>query len=231
MENKTQYWKGIEELNRDPEFVQLSKNEFAEGLPLDEVLNESDLNLSSNRRDFLKFFGFSVSAVALAACNKAPVKNVIPYVVQPEEVIPGIPNYYASTYKNTPVVVKTREGRPIKLEGNAKSNVTMGALDAAGQASVVTLYDSKRLPLPLKKGERSNWSTVDAEIKAALAQVNASGKGIRIVSGPVNTPATASIINEFKAAYPTTKHVVYEGVSYEGIYSANEMCFGKAVIP
>lgn len=118
MENKTQYWKGIEELNRDPEFVQLSKNEFSEGLPLDEVLNEGDLNLSSNRRDFLKFFGFSVSAVALAACNKAPVKNVIPYVVQPEEIVPGIPNYYASTFRNTPVVVKTREGRPIKLEGN-----------------------------------------------------------------------------------------------------------------
>ena len=231
MENKTQYWKGTEELNREPEFVQLSKNEFAEGLPLEEVLSESDLNLSSNRRDFLKYFGFSVSAVALAACNKAPVKNVIPYVVQPEEITPGIPNYYASTYKNTPVVVKTREGRPIKLEGNTKSTVTHGGLDAAGQASVVTLYDSKRLPLPLKNGERSKWSVVDSEIKAKLAEVNAKGAAIRLVSGPISGPATQAIINDFKAAYPTTKHVVYEGVSYDGIYSANEMCFGKAVIP
>ncbi len=231
MENKTQYWKGTEELNREPEFVQLSKNEFAEGLPLEEVLSESDLNLSSNRRDFLKYFGFSVSAVALAACNKAPVKNVIPYVVQPEEITPGIPNYYASTYKNTPVVVKTREGRPIKLEGNTKSTVTHGGLDAAGQASVVTLYDSKRLPLPMKNGERSKWAVIDKEIKAKLAEVNAKGAAIRVVSGPVSGPATQSIINDFKAAYPTTKHVVYEGISYDGIYSANEMCFGKAVIP
>lgn len=231
MENKTQYWKGTEELNRDPEFVQLSKNEFAEGLPLDEVLSESDLNLSSNRRDFLKYFGFSVSAVALAACNKAPIKNVIPYVVQPEEIIPGIPNYYASTFKNTPVVVKTREGRPIKLEGNAKSGLTQGGLDAAGQASLVTLYDSKRLPLPLKNGERSKWAVVDAEIKAKLQEVNAKGGAIRLVSGPVSSPVTQSIINDFKTAYPTTKHVVYEGISYEGIYAANEMCFGKAVIP
>jgi len=231
MENKTQYWKGTEELNRDPQFVQLSKNEFAEGLPLEEVLSESDLNLSSNRRDFLKYFGFSVSAVALAACNKAPVKNVIPYVVQPEEITPGIPNYYASTYKNTPVVVKTREGRPIKLEGNTKSTVTHGGLDAAGQASVVTLYDSKRLPLPMKNGERSKWAVVDKEIKAKLAEVNAKGAAIRVVSGPISGPATQSIINDFKATYPTTKHVVYEGVSYDGIYSANEMCFGKAVIP
>lgn len=231
MENKTQYWKGIEELNRDPEFVQLSKNEFAEGLPLDEVLSESDLNLSSNRRDFLKYFGFSVSAVALAACNKAPIKNVIPYVVQPEEITPGIPNYYASTFRNTPVVVKTREGRPIKLEGNAKSALTQGGLDAAGQASLVTLYDSKRLPLPLKNGERSKWAVVDAEIKAKLQEVNAKGGAIRLVSGPVSSPVTQSIINDFKTAYPTTKHVVYEGISYDGIYSANEMCFGKAVIP
>ncbi|MBI1221718.1 MAG: 4Fe-4S dicluster domain-containing protein [Bacteroidetes bacterium] len=231
MENKTQYWKGIEELNREPEFVQLSKNEFAEGLPLDEVLNESDLNLSSNRRDFLKFFGFSVSAVALAACNKAPVKNVIPYVVQPEEVVPGVPNYYASTFKGTPVVVKTREGRPIKLEGNTKSSITGGGLDAAGQASVVTLYDSKRLPLPLKKGERSNWALVDKEITAALQSAESSGKGIRIVSGPVMGPVTQSIINDFKAAYPSARQVVYQGISYDGIYQSNEMCFGKAVIP
>lgn len=231
MENKTQYWKGIEELNRDPEFVQLSKNEFAEGLPLDEVLTESDLNLSSNRRDFLKFFGFSISAVALAACNKAPVKNVIPYVVQPDEITPGIPNYYASTYRNVPVVVKTREGRPIKLEGNTKSSITQGGLDAGGQASLVTLYDNQRLPLPLKKGERTKWSVVDKEIKAKLAEISGKGGAIRLVSGPISGPATLSVINEFKAAYPTTKHVVYEGVSYEGIYAANESCFGKAVVP
>lgn len=231
MENKTQYWKGLEELNRDPEFVQHSKNEFAEGLPLDEVLNESDLNLSSNRRDFLKYFGFSVSAVALAACNKAPVKNVIPYVVQPEEVIPGVPNYYASTYRNIPVVVKTREGRPIKLEGNDKSTLTMGGLDAAGQASLVTLYDNRRLPLAMKGKNRSKWATIDAEIKAKLQSVSGKGGQIRIVSGQINSPAANSVINEFKAAYPTAKHVVYEPVNYDGIYSANEMCFGKAVIP
>ncbi len=231
MENKTQYWKGLEELNKDPEFVQLSKNEFAEGLPLDEVLNENDLDLSSNRRDFLKYFGFSVSAVALAACNKAPVKNVIPYVVQPEEVIPGVPNYYASTFRNVPVVVKTREGRPIKLEGNEKSGISNGGLDAAGQASVLSLYDSKRLPLPLKGGNRTSWSVLDSEVKAKLQSIAAKGGQIRVVSGQISSPATLGILNDFKTTFPTAKHVVYEAVGYEGIYGANEMCFGKAVIP
>lgn len=231
MENKTKYWKGVEELERSPEFVQLSKNEFAEGLPLEEVLNENDLNLSSNRRDFLKFFGFSVSAVALAACNKAPVKNVIPYVVKPEEVTPGVPNYYASSFGNIPVVVKTREGRPIKLEGNEKSVVTQGGLNAAGQASVLSLYDSHRLPIALKGGKTSTWAEVDKDIKAKLAAISGKGGQIRIVSGQINSPATLAIIEEFKAAYPTTKHVVYEPVNYDGILAANEMSFGKAVVP
>lgn len=231
MENKNKYWKGIEELNREPEFVQLSKNEFAEGLPLEEVLNDSDLSLSSNRRDFLKFFGFSVSAVALAACNKAPVKNVIPYVIKPETITPGIPNYYASTWNNTPVVVKTREGRPIKLEGNEKSTISQGGLDAQGHASVVSLYDNKRLPVPLKKGKTANWSTLDKEIKAKLGDIAAKGGQVRLVTGHINSPMTQSIINEFKTAYPTAQHVVYNPVNNDGMILANEACFGKAVIP
>ena len=118
MEQKNKYWKGIEQLNNTPEYVQAKRNEFAEGLPLDEVISEKDFELSSNRRDFLKFFGFSVSAVALAACNNTPVKNAIPYVVKPEQITPGIPNFYASTTPSgCSVLVKTREGRPIKIEG------------------------------------------------------------------------------------------------------------------
>lgn len=230
MENKTKYWKGLEELNRDSEFVQTNKNEFAEGLPLDEVFSENNMSLSSNRRDFLKFFGFSISAVALAACNKAPVKNVIPYVVKPEEVTPGVPNWYASTSGSTPVVVKTREGRPIKVEGNDKS-FTGGGLDATEQASILGLYDSERLDVPFKNGAGSNWKTVDGDITGKLAQIAAAGGAIRIVSETVNSPSMLSAIAEFTAKYPTTKHVTYDPISYSGIINANQMCFGKAVVP
>lgn len=230
MENKTKYWKGLEELNREPGFVQANKNEFAEGLPLDEVFSESTMNLSSNRRDFLKYFGFSVSAVALAACNTAPIKNVIPYVTKPEEVNPGIPNWYATAYEGQPILVKTREGRPIKIEGNNKG-FTGGGVDAAGHASLLSLYDSERLDAPMKDGKASDWKTVDKEITDKLTKIAAAGGAIRIVTGSVNSPSMLSAIAEFTAKYPTTQHVQYDAISYSGILNANKMCFGKAVIP
>ena len=83
------YWKGAEEINASTEVLESQKNEFSEDLPLDEVLSETNFELNSNRRDFLKFFGFSISAVALASCNKAPVKKAIPYLVRPENVVNG----------------------------------------------------------------------------------------------------------------------------------------------
>lgn len=230
MENKNKYWKGLEELNREPAFVQANKNEFAEGLPLEEAFSEDTMSMSSNRRDFLKFFGFSVSAVALAACNKAPVKNVIPYVIKPEEVTPGNPNWYATNSGNLPVLVKTREGRPIKIEGNDKS-FTGGGVDALGQASVLSLYDSERLDAPLKGGKEATWANVDKEITEKLTQIAAAGGAIRIVSGTVNSPSILAAIQEFTAKYPTTQHVTYDALSQSGIIEANKMCYGKAVIP
>lgn len=231
MENKTKYWKGLEELNRDPQFVQLSKNEFAEGLPLDEVFQENDLNLTSNRRDFLKFFGFGVSAVALAACNKAPVKNVIPYVVKPEVVTPGVPNYYASTWKKVPVVVKTREGRPIKLEGNEKSTISQGGLNAQGHASLLSLYDKHRLPAPIIKGKRSNWADLDKQVKAKLEKLASNGSKIALVTNPDLGPASLNLVNEFKSKFSNTTHITFSPIGYDGIYQANELTFGKSVIP
>lgn len=231
MENKTKYWKGLEELNKEPEFVQYAKNEFAEGLPLDEILNENNLNLSSNRRDFLKFFGFSVSAVALAACNKAPVKHVIPYVVLPEEIVPGIPNYYASTYKNVPVVVKTREGRPIKIEGNSKSRISQGGLDASGQASVVSLYDKHRLPIAFKDKKTSSWDVVDKEIKSKLDAINKTGGKLAVVSGHLTSLTGLGAIEIFKEKYNNTAHFVYEAINYNGIFEANKLTFNQAVVP
>ena len=92
------YWKGVEELRNDAEFVRLKNNEFFEELPVDEVLGQkADEKDATPRRDFLKFMGFGVAAASLAACE-APVRKTIPYLVKPDEIIPGIPNYYASTF-------------------------------------------------------------------------------------------------------------------------------------
>ena len=118
MEKK--YWKGVEELQNDAEFVRLKNNEFYENLPLDEVIGKKAEESSlTPRRDFLKFLGFGVAAASLAACE-APVRKTIPYLIRPEQIVPGIANYYASTYFDgydyASLLVKTREGRPIKIE-------------------------------------------------------------------------------------------------------------------
>ncbi|HOS48322.1 MAG TPA: TAT-variant-translocated molybdopterin oxidoreductase [Bacteroidia bacterium] len=229
------YWKGVEELNNTPEFVRLRDNEFFEHLPVDEVLNRKAASDSSTtRRDFLKFLGFSVAAASLAACE-APVKKAIPYVVKPEEVTLGIPNYYASTYYDgtdyCSVLVKTREGRPIKIEGNELSSITKGGTNARVQASVLSLYDSARLAGPLAGKKKAEWTAIDAEITKKLADASASGKKIAIVSSSIASPSAKKIVADFIAKYPTAKLVTYDAVSSYGIVKGNEMSFGKAVVP
>ena len=148
-DNNKQYWKGIEELSNDPEFLKNANSEFPDFLPLKESLaNGGEVESAPDRRDFLKLLGFGVAAATLAACE-APVKKAIPYLNKPEEVDPGIANWYASTYQENgeycSILVKTREGRPIKIEGNTLSKVTMGGTSARVQASVLSLYDIARL--------------------------------------------------------------------------------------
>src|SRR5213083_675299 len=132
--SKTEYWKGLEELHKEESFEKTRHDEFIEKLPLAEIMNENEMSLSSSRRDFLKFMGFSVSAAALVACSKTPVKKVIPYVIKPQEIDPGVANYYATTcagcQARCSLLVKTREGRPIKVEGNANSSFSRGGVCA-----------------------------------------------------------------------------------------------------
>ncbi|WP_256002069.1 TAT-variant-translocated molybdopterin oxidoreductase [Pedobacter deserti] len=231
MESNKRYWKGLEEYNNTPDFVEKNKNEFAEPLPIEDVLNEAGLSTVTPRRDFLKALGFGLGAVTLAACQSAPVHKAIPYVVKPEEVTPGIPNYYVSSFNGQSVLVKTREGRPIKIEPNPNAGEFFRGTDAQAQASVLDLYDVSKLKSPLVKKQESTWANVDQFITAELNKVQASGKKIRIVSSSVHSPSTKAVIADFTAAYPNTKHVQYDAISYTGIIKANENSFGKAVVP
>ncbi|MGQ0827412.1 MAG: TAT-variant-translocated molybdopterin oxidoreductase, partial [Bacteroidota bacterium] len=230
------YWKGLEELNNNPEFVQKANNEFAEQVPVEEFLGDNNLvqNNGTNRRDFLKFLGFSVTAASLAACE-TPVYKSIPYVVKPEEITPGVANWYASTYYDgndyAPIIVKTREGRPVKIEGNNLSKVTKGGTNARVQASILSLYDSSRLTGPIANGNAATWSEADKEIGGKLAAIAAKGGAIRILSSTIISPSTKAVIADFAAKYPTTKHITYDAVSYSGIAKANAQTFGKEVIP
>ena len=228
-ENQKTYWKGIEQLTNDADFVKKNESEFPEYLPISETGGES-----SNRRDFLKLMGFGIAAASLAACE-APVRKAIPYLNKPVDVDPSVPNYYASTYVNggdaVSVVVKTREGRPIKVEGNKYSSISKGGTSAQVEASVLSLYDKERLTGPMKDGAEIDWVSLDREVTAKLADISAKGGQIRIVSNSVLSPTTKKAVGEFIAKYPTTQHVTYDAVSAYGIAEGNRRSFGESMIP
>lgn len=223
------YWKGLPELTESPEFLERKNNEFAEELPMEDFLSGAESNTKgTSRRDFLKVMGFSTAAVALAACE-TPVNKAIPYVVKPEEVTPGVANFYASTFYDghdyASILVKTREGRPIKIEGNDLSKVSHGATSARVQSSVLSLYDGSRLNGPLAKGNPTTWKNVDDAVVKSLS----SGTNV-ILSSSIISPSTKAVIAEFTAKYPNTKHVTYDAVSYSALIKANKNVFGKSVV-
>ncbi|MCU0439542.1 MAG: TAT-variant-translocated molybdopterin oxidoreductase [Raineya sp.] len=227
MENKKIYWKGFEELTNDLEFVKKAEKEFPDFLPI----AEKDEENNTSRRDFLKLMGFGMAAVSLAACE-APVKKAIPYLNKPEDIDPSIPNYYATTYfqdgEYCSILVKTREGRPIKIEGNTLSKVTKGGTSARVQASVLNLYDLERLNSFMDGGKKASKDSVDSKILSALQATNGT---IYIVSNTIISPSTKSVIAEFAKKYPSTKHVSYDAVSAYGILKANEKSFGVYGLP
>ena len=231
MDSNKQYWKGLEELQQTPAFVAESKGEFAETIPVEDVLNEAGLSTKTPRRDFLKALGFGVGAVTLAACNRTPVHKAVPYLIKPEEITPGIPNFYASSYKGQSVLVRTREGRPILLEANPAAVGLNCGTDAATQASVLDLYDQSKLKGPKFNGADISWDELDTHVVTALGAAQAAGKQIRIISSTINSPSTLAAIARFTEKYPTAKLVEVDAVSYSGIIKANAGSFGKAAVP
>jgi MoCo/4Fe-4S cofactor protein with predicted Tat translocation signal len=228
MSMSKKYWRGLSELNESPEFLKQHQSEFAEPLPIDEFLNGEEEKSGTSRRDFLKVMGFSTAAVALAACE-TPVNKAIPYVVKPEEVTPGVANFYASTFYDghdyASVLVKTREGRPIKIEGNDLSKVSHGATSARVQASVLSLYDGARLVGPVVKGAFTTWKNADEVVGKAVSTGNTV-----ILTSSIISPTTKAVVAEFTAKHPNTKHVTYDAVSYSALNAANKNVFGKAVV-
>lgn len=237
MAKDKKYWVGLEELQENPEFMQNSQNEFAAQQSVDDFLSETELSkTSTNRRDFLKFLGFSVTAATVAACE-TPVIHSIPYVNKPEEITPGVPTYYASTYFDgvdyAGVMVKTREGRPIHIKGNTKYGLNKGVVNARINSSVLSLYDGERLKAPMIDGAAAEWSEVDMKVKKALQDASDKGGKISLLMGTIISPSTLKAIDNFKVKYgeDVVNVIHYDPVSAYGIRKANEMTFGKSMIP
>ena len=234
MESTKTYWKGLEELNNNPEFIKNSMKEFPEFSSKElNVNSDSVLEDGNNRRDFLKFLGFSVAAASLAACE-TPVKKAIPYLIKPEEVDPTNANWYASSYVDgsdyASILVKTREGRPIKIEGNKKSTVSTGGTSVRAQASVLGLYDGERLRSFKEKDSDIATNVADGKIISRLKEVASSGKSVYVVTSTVLSPTLNAAIFEFSSKY-AAKVVAVDPVSAYGIIKANESSFGLAALP
>ncbi|MGZ4048439.1 MAG: TAT-variant-translocated molybdopterin oxidoreductase, partial [Bacteroidia bacterium] len=227
------YWQNFEELNQNQAEQKKLKNEFKEELPFEDLSNENIFNAKTPRRDFLKYMGFSTAAAALAASCEMPVRKAIPFLHKPDDMIPGISNYYASTYINdgdaVPVVVKQREGRPIKIEGNDLSSLTNGGTSAQCQSSVLDLYDTTRLRYPQANGKEATFEAIDKMIATGLA-ANV-GKPVVLLTSSITSPTTKQIISEFLAKYPGSRHVQYDAVSYSGMILANQASYSKKAIP
>lgn len=234
MSSNKKYWKSVEELNEDSSIVEaLQQKEFAEEIPTDEFLGNKEAleGSSTSRRDFLKFVGFSTAAASLAACE-GPVTKTIPYVVQPESIVPGVANYYATTIADgfdfSSVLVKTREGRPIKIENNKLGKVNSGA-NARVHASVLSLYDSKRVSRPTIGEESVSWERFDKEVGAKLAALG--GKELVLLTQTFASPSTTKLIEEFKGKYPNVRQVVYDAISETAALDAFEAKYGFRALP
>lgn len=237
--SQKKYWGTFGQLNETEAYNKAAENEFQEELlPLEEVKEGGLLDGKTPRRDFLKYLGFSTAAAALAASCQTPVRKAIPYVQRPDNIIPGVADYYASTYVNggdaIAVVVKQRDGRPIKIDGNELSGIFKGATSARAQASVLDLYNTARLRHPLQKSgndfkEVPTFEAFDKMVGEALTGLN--GKSVVLLTSTVNSPSSLEVIQGFLAKYPGSKHVQYDAVSYSGILLANELSYGKRFIP
>ena len=238
MSNK-KYWSSLDELNETPQYKEQASKEFNFNIDATEAEVETENNGGTNRRDFLKAMGFSVSVAALASACKIPTHKAIPYTFDTRksvpEVTPGVATYFATTFSEdgdfVNVLVKTREGRPIKIEGNNESPFTLGGTSARAQASVLSLYDVTRLQNPTIKNKKSDWKTVDAEVTQKLATIAQSGGKIALVTGTVASTITKKAIEKFVAKYPTTTVVSYDAISSYATRKANQISLGSSIIP
>ena len=189
--------------------------------------------LPLDRRDFLKASGFALAFAS--GCSRSPLHEAIPLLAADPEMVPGRASWYASTCAGCTagcgVLGKSRDGRPIKLEGNDLHPLSQGGLCAVGQATLLELYDGQRLRGPLRRGEVSDWPTVDAAIGDALSRAADGGLPVRLLTETVNSPSELAAIREFGRRFSDFRHVVYDPLSSAAILDAHLRTFGIRTLP
>jgi MoCo/4Fe-4S cofactor protein with predicted Tat translocation signal len=231
MEQK-KYWQNFGELKNSEAYQESLKDEFSEDLTIE--AGNGMMEATTPRRDFLKYLGFSTAAAMAAASCEMPIKKSIPYLNKPDSIIPGVPNYYATTFVQdgnvVPVVAKVRDGRPIKIEGNDLSSITKGGTSAQVQASVLDLYDTARLRFPLADGkEVSSFEAFDKMVSEGIAATG--GKPVVLLTSTQTSPTTKLVIDGFLAKFQGSRHVQYDALSSSGLLLGNQSSYGKYAIP
>jgi MoCo/4Fe-4S cofactor protein with predicted Tat translocation signal len=221
-----EYWRSLEELAGSTEFQEMMHREFPKGA--------SEWADAVSRRGFMKLMGASLAMAGMTACTKQPLEPIVPYVRQPEEVIPGRPMFYASAFSlggyATPVLVESHMYRPTKIEGNDQHPASQGGTDVFAQASILDMYDPDRSQNIAHLGELSTWGEFMSAMREPLiAQNETNGAGIRILTGTISSPTLADQFAQMRARYPQSKWHVYEPVNRDNVVAGAQMAFGQPV--
>jgi MoCo/4Fe-4S cofactor protein with predicted Tat translocation signal len=224
--NSPEMWRSLEELAAKPEVREMMHREFPRGA--------SEWIDAVSRRGFLKLMGSSLALAGMTACTRQPLEPIVPYVRQPEGLVPGKPMSYATAFTlggyATPLLVTSREFRPIKIEGNPDHQASLGGTDLFAQASILDLYDPDRSQNVLYLGEISTWSTFAGQIRGPLnSQKSLQGAGVRILSRAFSSPTLLDQMQQFLKNFPLAKWHVYEPVNRDNVYAGAEMAFGQPV--
>lgn len=230
--NNTSFWKSLKDYYQDPAVLKAKTNEFMDGVTDD--FDPDELNKVS-RRKFLALMTASAAFTATACSDYRDKGEIVPYNDRPDGVLPGKPNYYASTCNGCDtgcgVLVKTREGRPIKLDGNPDHPVNAGKICTTGQASIIDLYDPDRLTDPLRDRRKVKWQTVDGYMPEAFDKYSAENKEIAFVTENLNSPAFRKLMDDFKVKYPVAKVYTYQAFDELNRKEAWNKSYGNYNVP
>ena len=221
-----EYWRSLEELAGSTDFQEALHREFPKGA--------SEWVDSVSRRGFLKVMGASMALAGMTGCVKLPLEPIVPYVRQPEDVIPGRPMFYATAMTlggyASPLLVESHLGRPTKIEGNDQHPASLGGTDIFAQASILGMYDPDRSQSVMSMGEQRSWQSFLSAIRGPLsAQKALQGAGIRILTPTISSPTLADQLRGFLKLYPQAKWHVYEPVNRDNVLEGAKMAFGQPV--
>jgi len=219
-----EFWRTLEEQAGDPAFQERLYNEFPSAV---EAITDP-----VQRRAFLKLMGASIALAGVTACTRQPVEKIVPYVRQPEELIPGRPMFFATAMAiggvATGLLVESHEGRPTKVEGNPLHPSSLGASDVFAQAAILGLYDPDRSKTLTNLGEIRPWSAFLGTIRAAtVSQQPLKGAGIRILTESVSSPTLAAQIRDVIARFPSAKWHQWDPASRDGARNGSKLAFGR----